>query len=161
MQSIFSNALSRAVAKHIGLSVDKAGDAVVACAVDHAAWNDQPVAAGGLRGKRGADGLGAAAVLSVLPVCAARRCALAARVVVDLLGLSGKPWVLAIDRTNWDFGKTTINISDDLGGVERHGHSAPVDAAANGGKLEHLGAHRASGSSARGISGHEDCGADG
>jgi hypothetical protein len=33
-----------------------------------------------------------------------------ARVVVELLGLSGKPWVLAIDRTNWDFGKTTINI---------------------------------------------------
>src|SRR5208282_5713723 len=24
--------------------------------------------------------------------------------------LSGKPWVLAIDRTNWDFGKATINI---------------------------------------------------
>ena len=36
--------------------------------------------------------------------------ALAARVVVDLLRLGGKPWVLAIDRTNWDFGKTTINI---------------------------------------------------
>ena len=35
---------------------------------------------------------------------------LAARVVVDLLRLGGKPWVLAIDRTNWDFGKTTINI---------------------------------------------------
>lgn len=35
---------------------------------------------------------------------------MAARVVVDLLGLAGKPWVLAIDRTNWDFGKTTINI---------------------------------------------------
>ena len=34
---------------------------------------------------------------------------LAARVVVEL-GLSGKPWVLAIDRTNWDFGKATINI---------------------------------------------------
>jgi hypothetical protein len=33
-----------------------------------------------------------------------------ARVMVELLGLSGKPWVLAIDRTNWDFGKTTINI---------------------------------------------------
>ena len=33
-----------------------------------------------------------------------------ARVVVDLLGLAGKPWVLAMDRTNWDFGKTTINI---------------------------------------------------
>src|ERR1700692_3125617 len=36
--------------------------------------------------------------------------AMAARVVVDLLGLTGKPWVLAMDRTNWDFGKTTINI---------------------------------------------------
>jgi hypothetical protein len=35
---------------------------------------------------------------------------LAARVVVELLGLGGKSWVLAIDRTNWDFGKTTINI---------------------------------------------------
>src|SRR5712692_11448102 len=35
---------------------------------------------------------------------------LAARVVIDLLGLGGKPWILAIDRTNWDFGKTTINI---------------------------------------------------
>ena len=34
----------------------------------------------------------------------------AARIVVDLLGMAGKPWVLAIDRTNWDFGKTTINI---------------------------------------------------
>jgi hypothetical protein len=34
----------------------------------------------------------------------------AARIVVDLLGLRGKPWVLAMDRTNWDFGKTTINI---------------------------------------------------
>jgi hypothetical protein len=28
----------------------------------------------------------------------------------ELLGLSDQPWVLAIDRTNWDFGKTTINI---------------------------------------------------
>jgi hypothetical protein len=35
---------------------------------------------------------------------------LAARVVVDLLGVAGTPCVLAIDRTNWDFGKTTINI---------------------------------------------------
>jgi hypothetical protein len=35
---------------------------------------------------------------------------MASRVIVDLLGLAGKPWVLAIDRTNWDFGKTTINI---------------------------------------------------
>ncbi len=36
--------------------------------------------------------------------------AAAACVVVDLLGLFGKPWVLAVDRTNWEFGKTTINI---------------------------------------------------
>src|ERR1700687_854614 len=36
--------------------------------------------------------------------------AMTARVVVDLLGLGGAPWVLAMDRTNWDFGKTTINI---------------------------------------------------
>jgi hypothetical protein len=50
---------------------DKAGDTVVAGAVDHATRNDQPVAAGGLRGQRGADGFGAAAVLSALPVCAA------------------------------------------------------------------------------------------
>lgn len=34
----------------------------------------------------------------------------AARIVVDLLGLRGTPWVLAMDRTNWDFGKTAINI---------------------------------------------------
>jgi hypothetical protein len=33
-----------------------------------------------------------------------------ARIVVDLLGLRGKPWVLAMDRTNWDFGQTAINI---------------------------------------------------
>lgn len=35
---------------------------------------------------------------------------IAARMVVELLGLAGKPFVLAIDRTNWDFGRTTINI---------------------------------------------------
>jgi hypothetical protein len=34
----------------------------------------------------------------------------AARIVVDLLGLRGKAWVLAMDRTNWDFGKRPINI---------------------------------------------------
>ena len=35
---------------------------------------------------------------------------LTAPVIVGLLGLRGKPWVLAMDRTNWEFGKTTINI---------------------------------------------------
>jgi hypothetical protein len=34
----------------------------------------------------------------------------AARIVADLLGLRGKPWILTMDRTNWDFGKTPINI---------------------------------------------------
>lgn len=33
---------------------------------------------------------------------------LTAPVIVGLL--RGKPWVLATDRTNWEFGKTTINI---------------------------------------------------
>ena len=36
--------------------------------------------------------------------------AIAARIVVALLGLEGKPWVLAMDRTNWDFGRATINF---------------------------------------------------
>lgn len=34
----------------------------------------------------------------------------AAQIVVRLLGLKGKPWVLAMDRSNWDFGRTSINI---------------------------------------------------
>ena len=70
MQSIFSNALSRAVAKHIGLSATRQ-ETLSWLTLLHAARHDQPLAAGGLRGKRGADGLGAAAVLSVFPVCAA------------------------------------------------------------------------------------------
>ena len=36
--------------------------------------------------------------------------AMTAQVVVDLLGIREKPWVLAMDRTNWEFGKATINI---------------------------------------------------
>jgi hypothetical protein len=36
--------------------------------------------------------------------------ATAACMVVDLLEIGGKPWVLAVARTNWKFGKTTINI---------------------------------------------------
>ena len=58
-----------------------------------------------------------------------------ARVVVELLGLSGKPWVLSIDRTNWDFGNRRDQYPDDLGKLERHGHSVAVDVAADGGKL--------------------------
>jgi hypothetical protein len=33
-----------------------------------------------------------------------------AGVAAGLLGMRGKPWVLAMDRTNWDSGKTAINI---------------------------------------------------
>jgi hypothetical protein len=31
-------------------------------------------------------------------------------VVIELLGLAGKPWVLAMGRTNWNYGATSINI---------------------------------------------------
>ena len=33
-----------------------------------------------------------------------------AHMIVGLLGIADKPWTLTIDRTNWDFGKVTINI---------------------------------------------------
>jgi len=33
-----------------------------------------------------------------------------ARLVVSALALAGKPWHLAMDRTNWQFGKTDLNI---------------------------------------------------
>lgn len=33
-----------------------------------------------------------------------------ARLVVGALGLLGKPWHLAMDRTNWQFGKTDLNV---------------------------------------------------
>jgi len=109
MQSIFSNALSRAVAKHIDLSVTRR---------ETLAWLTLLIM------QQGTICLWrlAASVASAAQTDSVRRRfyrffqfvrldgALSARVVVDLLGLAGKPWVLAIDRTNWDFGKTTINI---------------------------------------------------
>ena len=33
-----------------------------------------------------------------------------AAILVRMMGLSGKPWMLALDRTNWKFGKVHINI---------------------------------------------------
>src|SRR5664280_2131954 len=57
----------------------KTRDVVVANAADHAAWNNLPVAAGGVCGKRGADRFGAAAVLPVLSVRPARQHAGGAR----------------------------------------------------------------------------------
>jgi Transposase DDE domain len=109
MQSIFSNALSVAVAKHIDLSVTRR---------ETLSWLTMLIM------QHGTVCLWrlAAYVASTAQTASVRRRfyrffqyarldgAMAAHVVVDLLGLRGKPWVLAIDRTNWDFGKTTINI---------------------------------------------------
>ena len=109
MQSIFSNALSEAVAKHIELSATRR---------ETLSWLALLIM------QHGTISLWrlAAYVASAARIDSVRRRfyrffqytrldgALAARVVVELLGLAGKPWVLAIDRTNWDFGKTTINI---------------------------------------------------
>ena len=61
----------------------------MACAVDHATRNDQPVAAGGLRGKRSADGVGAAAVYRFFQFVRLDGTH-SARLVVELLGLFGK-----------------------------------------------------------------------
>lgn len=33
-----------------------------------------------------------------------------ARLLVEIMGLSGRPWHLALDRTNWKFGRAHINI---------------------------------------------------
>ena len=109
MQSIFSNALSGAVAKHIGLSATRR---------ETLSWLALLIM------QHGTISLWrlAAYVASAAQTASVQRRFYrffqfvrlngthSARVVVELLGLSGKPWVLAIDRTNWSFGKTTINI---------------------------------------------------
>src|SRR6266487_1465625 len=97
MQSIFSNALSRAVAKHIDLTATRR---------ETLAWLALLIM------QHGTISLWrlAAYVASATQIASVRRRfyrffqfvrldgALAARVVVDLLQLGGKPWVLAIDR---------------------------------------------------------------
>jgi hypothetical protein len=47
-----------------------------------------------------------------------------ARLLAALLGLEGKPWVLAMDRTLWDFGRTTINFL--MISVEWNGIAIPL-----------------------------------
>lgn len=47
-----------------------------------------------------------------------------ARWVVSLLGLDDKPWTLVVDRTNWEFGKTPINIL--MISVMHHGMGIPL-----------------------------------
>jgi len=109
MQSIFSKALSKAVSDHIDLSETRR---------ETLAWLALLVM------QHGTICLWrlAAYVTTAATTDSVRRRfyrffqyvkldgAVAARIVINLLGIAGKPWVLAIDRTNWDFGKTTINI---------------------------------------------------
>src|ERR1019366_6315701 len=107
MQSIFSNALSREVAKHIDLSVTRR---------ETLSWLALLIMQHGTicLWRLAADVARVAQTDSVrrrvYPFVQLVRLesARAAHVVVESLGLCGKPWVLAIDRTNWDFGKTTI-----------------------------------------------------
>jgi hypothetical protein len=109
MQSIFSNALSEAVSKHIELSATRR---------ETLAWLTLSIM------RQGTICLWrlAAYVDSAAAIASVRRRfyrffqfvrldgACSARIVADLLRLHGKPWVLALDRTNWEFGKATINI---------------------------------------------------
>jgi Transposase DDE domain len=50
--------------------------------------------------------------------------AVTARLLAALLGLEGKPWVLAMDRTNWGFGRATINFL--MIAVEWNGIAIPL-----------------------------------
>lgn len=123
MQAMFSNALSGAVSKHIDLSATRR---------ETLAWLTLLIL------RQGSICLWrlAAHVSSPAQIASVRRRfyrffqfvsldgACAARIVADLLGLNGKPWVLAIDRTNWDFGKTAINIL--MLSVEWHGIGVPL-----------------------------------
>src|ERR1035437_606448 len=109
MQSIFSNALSRAVAKHIGLSATRRETLswLALLIMQHGTISLWRLAGYVASAAQTASGQGRVyRVFQFLRLNGTH----SARVVVELLGLSGKPWVLAIDRTNWDFGKTTINI---------------------------------------------------
>jgi Transposase DDE domain len=123
MQSLFSNALSKAVSKHIALSATRR---------ETLAWLTLLIV------QQGSVCLWrlAAHVASPARTASVRRrfyrffqfvrldAACVARIVADLLGLDGKPWILAIDRTNWDFGKTTVNIL--MLSVEWHGMGVPL-----------------------------------
>ena len=123
MQTIFSNALSGAVSKHVGLSASRR---------ETLAWLVLLIM------QRGTVCLWrlAAHVMSTARTASVQRRfyrffqfvrldgACAARIAADLLGLHGKPWVLAIDRTNWEFGKATINIL--MISVEWNGAGIPL-----------------------------------
>jgi len=109
MQNTFSNALSEAISQHIPLSATRR---------ETLAWLTLLIM------RQGTICLWrlAAHVTTAATTSSVRRRfyrffqhveldgAMTARVVAELLGMRGKPWVLAMDRTNWQFGKTSINI---------------------------------------------------
>ncbi len=109
MQTIFSNALSGAIAKHVRLS---------ATMQETLSWLVLLI----LRFGTVSLWRLAAHVATEAQTASVRRhfyrflqfvrldAATAAQLVIALLGLEGKPWVLAIDRTNWEFGRSAINI---------------------------------------------------
>jgi hypothetical protein len=109
MQNTFSNALSKAVSNHIPLSASRR---------ETLAWLALLIM------RQGTICLWrlAAHVATAATTDSVRRRfyrffqhveldgSMTALVIAELLGMRGKAWVLAIDRTNWEFGKTTINI---------------------------------------------------
>lgn len=123
MQSVFTNALSRMLAKHLSLSATRQE---TLCWLVLLMLRFGSVTLWRL----------AAHVETVARTDSVRRrfyrffqkvdvdSGIGARMVVSLLGLAGKPWVLAIDRTNWDFGRTTINIL--MISVEWRGIAVPL-----------------------------------
>jgi hypothetical protein len=123
MQTIFSNALSGAVAKHVRLSATRQE---TLCWLVLLILHFGTVSLWRL----------AAHVATAAQTASVRRrfyrffqfvrldAATAAQLVIALLGLEGKPWVLAIDRTNWEFGRTAINIL--MVSVEWHGIGIPL-----------------------------------
>jgi hypothetical protein len=109
MQSMFSNALSKLISQHTGLSASRR---------ETLSWLVLLITQfGSVCLWRLAAHVQTGAELSSVrrrisrffqhvtldPACAAR-------IVVALAGLEGKAWVLSIDRTNWCFGRATINF---------------------------------------------------
>jgi hypothetical protein len=104
VEYVFERLIRSDIQAHLAIG-DMARDADIA---DHAAArHDLPVAIG--CACRGGGGFGSAAVLPVFPTRGVGQLH-DGGVAAGLLGMRGKPWVLAMDRTNWDSGKMAINI---------------------------------------------------
>jgi hypothetical protein len=123
MQSIFSNALSKAVSNHIKLSASRRETLAwlvllmmrlgTVCLWRLAAHVDCAAETASVRRR----------IYRFFQFVRLDSAAIA-RIVVDLLGLAGKPWVLAIDRTNWEFGRANINFL--MLSVEWNGTGVPL-----------------------------------